>query len=145
MEALSPYFVKNVDNLSAEYEQRLKIEIEILEKMDFIWFIKRFVEIFNLHIKNNLYLLRGSAGSSLLLYYLGVNDVDPVLYQIPLSRFINKLRLTKPDIDIDLPQSLRDIIINEIVTSNKDAIRMSCNLRNENNEYFDSLVREHQK
>lgn len=143
METLRPYFVRNVDNLSDVYAQRLQTEIELLEKMDFIWFIKRFVEIFNLHIKPNLYLLRGSAGSSLLLYYLGVNDVDPILYNIPLSRFINKLRLTKPDIDIDLPQSLRDKIITDIVKSNQDAIRMSCNLRNEQNEYFDSLVREH--
>lgn len=143
MEILRPYFVRNVDNLSDVYVQRLQTEIELLEKMDFIWFIKRFVEIFNLHIKNNLYLLRGSAGSSLLLYYLGVNEIDPILYQIPLSRFINRLRLTKPDIDIDLPQSLRDRIITDIVKSNPDAIRMSCNLKNENNEYFDSLVREH--
>jgi hypothetical protein len=143
MEILRPYFVRNIDNLPEVYQQRLQTEIEMLEKLDFIWFIKRFIEIFNAHIKNNLYLLRGSAGSSLLLYYLGVNEIDPVAYNIPLSRFVNKLRLTKPDIDIDLPQSLRDKIINEIVTSVHDTVRMSCNLRNENNEHFDSLVREH--
>lgn len=143
MNILRPLFVIDTENLQGEYKDRLNKEIEMLERLDFIWFIKRFVEIFNEHIRNNLYLLRGSAGSSLLLYYLGINLIDPVLHKIPLARFINELRLTVPDIDIDLPQSLRDIIMNTIVNSNNDTIRMSCNLSNENNEYFDSLIKEH--
>lgn len=143
METLSPYFVLNIDNITEEYAFRLKQEIEMLEKMNLIWFIKRFVEIFNNDIKKNLWLLRGSAGSSLLLYYLGINKIDPIEHNIPLARFINQLRLTKPDIDIDLPQSKRDEIINLITAQNKDTIRMSCNLKNEKNEHFESLVKEY--
>ena len=143
METLRHLFVRDISNLPNEYMIRLQEEINMLEKMDYIWFLCRFVEIFNNHIKNNLYLLRGSAGSSLLLYYLGINEIDPILYQIPLARFMNSLRITKPDIDIDLPQNLRDQIMNIIVEQNKDTIRMSCNLKNEDNEYFDSLIREH--
>lgn len=143
METLKPYFTRNIDDKSEIYHQRLHLEIELLEKMDFIWFIKKFMEIFNVYIKNNLYLLRGSAGSSLLFYFLGINEIDPILHKIPLARFINQLRLSKPDIDIDLPQSLRDTIISNIVTNVECAIRMSCNFRNENNENFDSLVREY--
>lgn len=141
MNVLQQYFVIPVID-KPEYIDRLNTEIDLLEQMNFIWFIKRFIEIFNKHIKNDLYLLRGSAGSSLLLYYLGVNQFDPVQYNIPISRFINKLRLSKPDIDIDLPMTMRDNIINEIINLNNDAIRMSCNLHNENNENFESLVKE---
>jgi DNA polymerase-3 subunit alpha len=142
METLREYFIRDIIN-DHIYDERLRTEISLLEQLDFIWFIKRFVEIFNSSIKHHMYLLRGSAGSSLLLYYLGVNEIDPIKYGIPLSRFINSLRITKPDIDIDLPSHLRDTIINDIVSSNVDSIRMSCNLRNENNEFFESLVREH--
>src|SRR5688572_28770017 len=130
MDTLKQFFVREQIPEPA-YTDRLSEEIKLLEKLDFIWFIKRFVEIYNQRIKNYQHLLRGSAGSSLLLYYLGINQVDPIKYQIPLARFINILRISKPDIDIDLPSHLRDNVIAEIIGNNGDTIRMSCNLKNE--------------
>jgi hypothetical protein len=141
MDALKPFFVREI-NSDPIYTTRLTTEIDLLEKLDFIKFIVRFTEIYNQHIKPHHHLLRGSAASSLLLYYLGINSIDPIQYNIPLSRFINVLRLSKPDIDIDLPMNLRDEIISGIVANNPDTIRISCNLKNEDNIYFDSLVRE---
>lgn len=141
MEELKSYFTISLNN-DPTYVNRLNEEIEMLTKLDLLNFIKRFVEIFNKHIKQHLYLLRGSAGSSLLLYYLGINKIDPIKYNIPLSRFINKTRLVNPDIDIDLPSSLRDQIINDIITTNCDTVRISCNFNNEHNEFFESLIKE---
>lgn len=141
MDVLKPFFVREI-NPEPIYTERLTTEINLLEKLDFIPFIVRFTEIYNQHIKIHHHILRGSAASSLLLYYLGVNNVNPIEYNIPLSRFINVLRLSKPDIDIDLPMHLRDEIIAGIVESNPDTVRMSCNLKNEDNPYFDSLVKE---
>lgn len=141
METLKKYFVIDPIN-RPEYADRLDSEIKLLNELNLIWFIERVKQIFNLNIKSNLYLLRGSAGSSLLLYYLGINEIDPVLHSIPLSRFINKLRISPPDIDIDVPLNSRDIIMNKIVESNVDTIRMSSNHENENNKFFESLVSE---
>jgi len=141
MDTLKQYFVREI-SIEPTYTERLTTEINLLEKLNFIPFIVRFTEIYNQHIKKHNHLLRGSAASSLLLYYLGINEVNPIEFNISLSRFINVLRLSKPDIDIDLPMHLRDKIITEIVTSNQDTIRISCNLKNEDNIYFDSLVKE---
>ena len=108
-----------------EYNSRLKYEIELLEKMDLTNFLLKFIHIFKNHIKSHLYLLRGSAGSSLLLYYLGINKLDPIKYNISLLRFMNKTRKQLPDIDIDVPVSLRNMIIDDIINNNNDTIRIT--------------------
>jgi len=46
-------------------------------------------------------MTRGSAGSSLVCYLLGITDVDPVEWNIPVARFMNPLRDDLPDVDID--------------------------------------------
>lgn len=45
---------------------------------------------------------RGSAGSSLICYLLNITNVDPVKYGMPFSRFLNKERVSWPDVDTDL-------------------------------------------
>ena len=46
-------------------------------------------------------LSRGSAGSSLVCYLLGITDVDPIKWNIPVARFMNPMRDDLPDVDID--------------------------------------------
>jgi hypothetical protein len=142
MDTLKQFFVRDIV-LEPAYIERLNIEIELLEKLDFVQFIVRFVEIFNKHIKKYEHLLRGSAASSLLLYYLDINQIDPIKYGIPLARFINISRMTQPDIDIDLPLHLRDNVITDIIENNNDTIRMSSKLKNEQNMFFESLIKEY--
>jgi DNA polymerase III alpha subunit len=38
------------------------------------------------------HITRGSAGSCLVCYLMGITDVDPVAHDIPLARFLNPLR-----------------------------------------------------
>jgi DNA polymerase III alpha subunit len=141
MYALEDYFkIKPID--TDEYNSRLSEEIKLLEELNYVWFIERTVEIYNNHINKYPNLLRGSAGSSLLLYYLGLNQIDPVKYSIPLTRFINKLRANAPDIDIDVPLSVRDNLIEEIIKNNSDTIRMTSDNNNETNIYLESLINE---
>jgi|SaaInlStandDraft_4_1057021.scaffolds.fasta_scaffold04554_2 hypothetical protein len=141
MERLVNYFTMAPIN-DQRYTDRLNKEIEILENINMVWFIERFINIFNLHIRQNSYMLRGSAGSSLLLYYLGVNTIDPIKHNIPLARFINRTRMVAPDIDIDLPLNQRDRIIENVVNSNDDATRMSSNHDQEDNPYFEDMIKE---
>jgi DNA-directed DNA polymerase III PolC len=55
--------------------------------------------------------LRGSAGNSLICYLLGITDVDPLRFDLPLERFLHAGRLDLPDIDLDFDWRERDEII----------------------------------
>lgn len=57
---------------------------------------------------------RGSAGSFLSNYLLGITQLDPVEWNLPYFRFLNKDRAELPDIDIDLAPSKRAYILKKI-------------------------------
>lgn len=62
---------------------------------------------------------RGSVGCSLIAYLIGITNVDPIIYNLTLERFINKGRLSKdrislPDIDCDFPISKRKYVLEYI-------------------------------
>ena len=54
---------------------------------------------------------RGSAPASLVAYSLGITEIDPLYYNLLFERFLNKERLSMPDIDIDFPDDRRDEVI----------------------------------
>jgi DNA polymerase-3 subunit alpha len=61
-------------------------------------------------------LPRGSAGASLVLYTLGITDVDPVQNKLLFERFLSRERLEMPDIDTDFADSRRGEILDYIAT-----------------------------
>jgi DNA polymerase III alpha subunit len=84
----------------AKYLDRLSQELEIIDAQKFVPHFLRVLEILDL-TRDIPHITRGSAGSSLVCYLLGITDVDPVAHDIPLARFMNPLRDDLPDIDID--------------------------------------------
>lgn len=54
---------------------------------------------------------RGSAAGSLVSYVLGVTNVDPLAYRLLFDRFLNKDRISMPDIDLDFADTRRDEVI----------------------------------
>ncbi len=54
---------------------------------------------------------RGSAAGSLVCYLLGITNIDPIKYNLLFERFLNPERVSMPDIDTDIPTSLRPTII----------------------------------
>jgi DNA polymerase III alpha subunit len=54
------------------------------------------------------HVTRGSCGSSLVCYLVGISHVDPIKYNIKFSRFLNIYRNNLPDIDFDFPYNMRD-------------------------------------
>lgn len=52
--------------------------------------------------------LRGSAGNSLVCHLLGITDVDPLRFDLPLARFLHPGRADLPDIDLDFDWKVRD-------------------------------------
>ena len=92
-----------------EYKERLNKELEIFIEKDLLKYINFTLEILEL-TKDIPHIIRGSSGSSLLFYLLGITNIDPIKYNIKFERFLNKYRNTLPDIDFDFPHNLRDDI-----------------------------------
>ena len=100
------YFKRDIPD-EDEYKERLEKEIELILEKNLFGNIVRALEILEM-TKNIPHVTRGSCGSSLVCYLLGISHVDPVKYNISFARFINEYRNTLPDIDFDFPHFLRD-------------------------------------
>ncbi len=95
-----------------EIEQRLNYELEVIRKTQLadyflvVWDIVSFAKR-----QNILYGVRGSAAASLVLYCLGITNIDPLLHNLVFERFLNVERYELPDIDLDFQDDRRDEII----------------------------------
>ena len=58
---------------------------------------------------------RGSAASSLVVYLLGITNVDPLASRLLFERFLSPERSDPPDIDIDFAWDERDAVFSEIL------------------------------
>lgn len=110
MKGLNKRFNGNVEN---KYIERLKYELNIIEKMGFSNY---FLVVYDFikYSKNNNILVgpgRGSAAGSLVSFSLGITDIDPIKYDLLFERFLNPERITMPDIDTDFPDIYRDQVI----------------------------------
>jgi DNA polymerase-3 subunit alpha len=97
----------------AAYSDRLIEEIEIILGLRFTDYFLQIREILDM-TSDIPHMTRGSAGSSLVCWALGITDVDPIKWDIPLSRFLNPHRDDLPDIDIDYPHWAQSIVMERI-------------------------------
>jgi len=58
---------------------------------------------------------RGSASGSLVVYLLGISDIDPIKHNLLFERFLNPERLDLPDIDLDFDSRRRDEVIEYVL------------------------------
>jgi len=54
---------------------------------------------------------RGSGAGSIVLYLIGVTDIEPLRFHLFFERFINPERLSYPDIDVDICMERRGDVI----------------------------------
>jgi DNA polymerase III subunit alpha len=97
--------------------ERLEYEIEVITKLGFAPYFAVLYEIKQWCDTKGIIWGpgRGSAAGSLLCYALGITNVDPIKYGLLFERFLNPDRVSLPDIDIDVPHSKRQILIDHIV------------------------------
>ena len=89
------------------YQERLKHELSLFETKNLFSYLLQAIKI--LDLTNDIpHVTRGSCGSSLVCYLLGISNVDPVKYNVKFSRFLNDYRNNLPDIDFDFPHYKRD-------------------------------------
>lgn len=103
-------------------EEKLKITPEVKERLDYELDIianKKLADYFLVfsdflewaHGQGIITNTRGSAAGSLVLFCLGVTNLNPLDYLLPFERFLTKFRPTMPDIDADLADDRRDDVI----------------------------------
>jgi len=113
-----------------DYFERAKQELSILEELGFIDYILLNWDILNYCHENDIPTGpgRGSAAGSLVLYLIGVTNVDPVKYNLFFERFVSKSRARKinkdgityldgsllADVDNDIAYERRAEVINYI-------------------------------
>ena len=105
-----------------KYWDRIEIEADIIkyigEKLDdclFAYFntFKHYIDLF-WECGSIVGPGRGSATGFLSNYLLGITQLDPIRWNLPYWRFLNKERAELPDIDIDLAPSKRPAIFKAI-------------------------------
>ena len=112
IEALLQEFRRPCPN-TEEYNERLAEEFEIIVKQRFTEYFLKIRHVLDLNA-DIPHMTRGSAGSSLVCYLMGITDVDPIEWRIPLARFLNPLRDDLPDVDIDVPHHRQELAMQRI-------------------------------
>jgi len=109
---LISFFKRDIPN-EEEYFKRLGEEFQLIKENNFIKVFLQCIEILSL-VGNIQFIIRGSAGSSLTTYLLGITNINPIKENISLARFMSYTRKDMPDIDIDLPHNQREMIYHRI-------------------------------
>lgn len=66
---------------------------------------------------------RGSGAGSIVLYLIGVTDIEPLRFHLFFERFINPERISYPDIDVDICMDRRgDVIAYTLQKYGKDSV-----------------------
>jgi hypothetical protein len=112
IEELTKLFIRELPKEDI-YRNRLKFELEMLDRKNLISHLIQAMQILDL-TKNIPHVTRGSCGSSLVCYMLGISHIDPVKNNIKFARFLTNYRNNLPDIDLDFPHNLRDEVFLKI-------------------------------
>lgn len=99
--------------LTQVYIDRLNYELSVINDMGFDDYFLIVYDVIRFAKKEGIYVGpgRGSSAGSLVAYSLGITDVDPIEYNLLFERFLNPMRISMPDIDIDFPDDKRDLVV----------------------------------
>ena len=103
---------KRLGEPTEEAVARLEYELSVIKETDFanyffvVWDLISFARE-----RNILFGVRGSAAASLVLYALGITDINPLEHNLVFERFLNVERKELPDIDLDFQDERRDEVI----------------------------------
>jgi DNA polymerase III alpha subunit len=120
------------------YLSRVDMEMSTLIDMQFDGYmldVQGFLDTLKTKLDGETGPGRGSAAGSLVAYALRITNVDPIQHDLIFERFLNKERVSWPDIDMDmqgkqmtlnkvvdsdLPQEFKDIVLAKYANKNGD-------------------------
>jgi error-prone DNA polymerase len=93
----------------------LEEEFALIDKFKFTKVFQQVYEILKIARELNIpHIIRGSSGSSLVCFLMGITQINPIQYKLELARFMNSGRTDLPDIDIDVPYNRREELYTRI-------------------------------
>lgn len=99
--------------ITEEIQQRVDYELKIIFTKEYETYFLVVADFVNWAKNHNISVGpgRGSAAGSVVAYALQITDVDPFYFNLPFERFLNPLRPSAPDIDLDFADVRRDEVI----------------------------------
>ena len=82
---------------------RLEYEIETIEHLGYVGYFLIVWDYINFAKSHGIAVGpgRGSAAGSIVAYSMAITDIDPIRFGLIFERFLNKERVSMPDIDVD--------------------------------------------
>lgn len=104
---------KRVKEITPAVRERIEYELSIIQKMGFSGYFLIVQDYINWAKEHGILVGpgRGSAAGSLVVYVLGITDVNPLEHDLLFERFLNPDRYSMPDIDSDFADNRRDEVI----------------------------------
>ncbi len=102
--------------MTDKIKERIEYELGVIEQKkyaDYFLVVSDFIEM--AHTRGIITNTRGSAAGSMVLYCLGVTNLNPLDYLLPFERFLTIHRPTLPDIDADIADDRRDEVIRYVM------------------------------
>lgn len=108
---------KRYKEITPVIKERLDYELSVILKKGYETYILIVADFVNWAKSHGITVGpgRGSNAGSIVSYALGISDVDPLFFKLPFERFLNPMRPSPPDIDLDFADNRRDEVI-EYVT-----------------------------
>lgn len=108
---------KRYEKITPEIKERVDYELSVILKKKYETYFLVVSDFVNWAKDHSIAVGpgRGSAAGSVVSYALNITDVDPFYFALPFERFLNPLRPSAPDIDLDFADTRRDEVI-EYVT-----------------------------
>ncbi len=90
--------------IPGQYREKLDYELDVIEKCGFSQYFLVVADYVNYAKRMNIPVApgQGSESGSLLVYCLGITDIDPILHNLSFEMFIDPQRISFPDIDASL-------------------------------------------
>ena len=101
------------DPLAPQYAERLEFELATIRRMRFPGYFLIVSDFLN-YARQKGYPIgpgRGSAAGAAVSYCLGITNLDPLKYDLLFERFLNPDRISLPDIDVDIDDRSRGLIV----------------------------------
>ncbi len=103
-------------SLPAVMQERLDYELAVIERAGFARYILIVADI--VRQAKQLKILcapRGSSAGSLVCYACGITPLNPLDYGLLFERFLNEARIAPPDIDLDIADEARPLLLDYVV------------------------------
>ena len=104
---------KRYTKITPEINERTEYELSIILKKGYETYILIVADFVNWAKLQGITVGpgRGSNAGSIVSYALGISDIDPLFFKLPFERFLNPMRPSPPDIDLDFADNRRDEVI----------------------------------